>query len=242
MPTRRSFVIAALLLAFAPMASAQQPGQTPAERAALVRDAFASDYGKALTAELGKSLRKDADPACLKAKGLEADQLEARGRDLLVNWGTNFAESTAAFLDMKAFAENFPASAELEQLKQDPDVKQYLAISEPARQATLLDMIVENFSRYVLINRIKLAQLAPLATGNQELLSKNPTDAVQDALDKFVESRKSAALDRFLDLSDQAVEVFKGSIRKDEAVALGGPHAFFKGVEADLAELCIGKR
>jgi hypothetical protein len=125
-------------------------------------------------------------------------------------------------------------------LEQDADVKQYLAISAPAHQAKLLDLIVENFSRYVLISRIELT-FAPLETGNSELLSKNPTDATEDALDKFVADRKSAALDRYLDLSDESAVALKASIDKKRAVMVS-PHNFFEGVEADLADICIGRR
>ncbi len=226
-----SFLIVAFLVAFAPIAAAQQP----AERAELVRDAFASAYGRALTTELGKSLRKDADPACLKDKGLEAGQLEARGRDLLIKWGTNFSEGIAALSDIKVYAELFTATAELDRLKQNADVKRYLAISAPARQAKLLDTIFED-------RRIKLTAIHPLSTGNEELLSKNPTDATEEAIDKFMAGKKSAALNRFLDLSDQAAAASVASAKKDQVIALGGPHNLFKGVEADLAELCIGRR
>jgi len=45
--------------------------------APLVREAFASPYGRVLITELGRALRADAAPACLKSKGIAADQLEA---------------------------------------------------------------------------------------------------------------------------------------------------------------------
>jgi hypothetical protein len=240
--TRKSFIVATFLLVFAPVVSAQEPGQTPAERAALVRDAFASPYGRALTAEFGRSLRKDADPDCLRAKSLQPDQLEGRGRDTLIRWGMKFEDGIASFFDAKAYAEKFPASAELGRLKQNADVKRYLATAAPARQAKLLDAIFEQFDRHVLISRIKLTAVSPLATGNEELLGKNPTDATEEALHKFVASRKSAALKRFLDLSDQAVAASTTTIRKDQILALGGAHQLFRGVETDLAELCIGRR
>src|SRR5262245_18821821 len=179
MPSRRLFLAAAFLLAFAPVASAQL--QTTAERATLLRDAFASAYGKALTAELGKSLRKDADPACLKEKGLEAGQLEGRGRDLLIKWGTKFSEDIAGLSDTKVYAELFTASAEFDRLKQNADVKRYLAISAPARHAKVLETTLEDFERYVLTNRIKLTPVHPLATGNVELEAKNPTEATEKA-------------------------------------------------------------
>jgi hypothetical protein len=239
MPSRRLILAAAFLLAFAPVASAQL--QTTAERATLLRDAFASPYGKALTAELGKSLRKDADPVCLKEKGLEAGQLEGRGRDLLIKWGTKFSEDIAGLSDMKVYAQLFTASAEFDRLKQNADVKRYLAISAPARHAKVLETTLEDFERYVLINRIKLTPVHPLATGNVELEAKNPTVATEEALEKFVASRKSAALERYLNLSDQAAAAMVASIDKDKAKRTP-PHAFFKGVEADLAELCITRR
>ena len=238
MPSRRLFLAAAFLLAFAPVASAQL--QTTAERATLLRDAFASAYGKALTAELGKALRKDADPGCLQAKGLQDSQLEKLGGDLLLKWGIRFGERAMSFFDAKVYAERFPAAGELKQLEQNADVKEYLAIAAPAQQAKLLDHIVENFSRYVLISRIKLG-FAPLETGNAELLSKNPTEATEDALDKFVADRKSAALDRYLDLSDESAAALEASIDKKLALTTA-PHNFFEGVETDLADICIGRR
>jgi hypothetical protein len=226
------------LLALASTASTQEPLRTPAERATIVRDAFASDYGKALTAELEKSLRKAADSACLKDKGLESGELEARGHDLLVKWGTRYVDVATSFFDLKVYAERFPASDELERLKQDADVKQYLAMAEPMRQAKLLNAIFAQFDRYVLLKRIKLASVSPAATGNDELLSKDPTDATEDALDKFVADRKSSPLDRFLDLSDQSSEALAASIMQGP-VLRAGPGTFFGGVETDLEELCI---
>ena len=130
---------------------------------------------------------------------------------------------------------------ELEKLGQDADVKQYRAIVEPALQAQIADTVFEQFARYVFINRIKLSVMSPLETGNQELLSKNPTNATQDEVEKFLDSHKSATLDRFLDLAEQALAASSASMRKDPA-ALAGPTAILKGMEVDLADLCIGRR
>lgn len=222
------------------MASAQL--RTPGEQSTALRDAFASPYGKALTAELGNSLRKNADPVCLKEKGMEAGQLEARGRDLLIKWGARSSETLAALIDEKNYNDLFTATAELEQLKQNADVKRYLAIAAPAQQANLLETTLENFERYVLIRRIKLTPVHPLATGNVQLEARNPTEATEKAIEKFVASRKSAALERYLDLSDQAAAALKASMKKDKVIASGGGPNLFNGVEADLAELCIGYR
>jgi hypothetical protein len=222
------------------MAAAQQP--SPAERVVMMRDAFASSYGQALIAEFGKSLRKDADPACLKEKGLEVDQLDARGRDLLSKWSTHYSEATAALFDHEAYSELFTASAELEGLKKNAEVKRYLAITAPARQAELLDIFFEHFERHLLIRKVKLAAAHPLRTGNRELLNKNPTEATEKALDKFMAGKRSAAFNRYLDLSDQAAAASKVSMKKDRVVALGGVENLFRGVEIDLAALCIDRR
>jgi hypothetical protein len=129
----------------------------------------------------------------------------------------------------------------MERLKQNADVKRYLAISAPARQAKMIDIMTENFARYMLINRIKLSFLSAVETGNPDIKSKDPTQASEAALDKFVEGSKSKALKRFFALSDQAAAAMDASIDKEQAKK-NVPSNFIKDIEADLAELCIGKR
>lgn len=232
--SRRSIVIA-LLLTQAPFAWAQAPEKDKATR---VREAFASPYGKALTSELGKSLRATADPACLAEKGLNADQLEPRGRDLIIKWGTRMTEGTMAIIDEANSANAFAGTAELESLKRNADVKRYLAIEEPLRQAKILDVIFEHFDRYNVISRVKLGAVHPLGTGNQALLRLDPSDATEDAAEKFVGKNRSKALKRFLELSDQAAVAQSAAIKKIQTPP-PLPYEFFKGVESDLAELCI---
>ena len=240
--------IAATLSAYAAaFAHAQSPEQTLAEQPGLIRDAFASDYGKAMIAELGKSLRTSADPECLKSKAIAPDQLEARGRDIVIKWGTRMMEGIASIVDPKVYAEKFASTAgpdaatELERLKQDAAVKRYLTLTQPMRLAKILDSIFEQFDRYVLISKIRLAAVFPLATGNEKLARRNPTEATEKKLDKLFATTKSAARDRYLALSEQASAATKAAMKKDKVPPLG-PLAFFKGVEADLSEICIGAR
>src|SRR4051794_28745817 len=114
--------IAAIALFFmfgsaATTASAQFPAPGPSEPPApLVREAFASPYGRALTAELGRALRAGAEPACLKSKGIAADQLESRGEALLIKWGTRAAETAMSYIDFEAYEKNFPRGAEFKAL------------------------------------------------------------------------------------------------------------------------------
>jgi hypothetical protein len=61
------------------------------------------------------------------------------------------------------------------------------------------------------------------------MLAKNPRAATEDALVKYVTRSKSVALQRFLDLSDQAAAASAASIKKDP-LALAGPTAIFRGI------------
>ena len=119
-------------------------------------------------------------------------------------------------------------------------MKRYLTLTQPMRLAKILDSIFEQFDRYVLISKIRLAAVFPLATGNENLLRKSPIEATEKKLDKLF-ATKSATRDRYLALSEQASAATKAAMKKDKVPPLG-PLAFFKGVEADLSEICIGAR
>ena len=230
----------AALLMLAPMLSTAQ-AQVPAEPAARVRDAFASDYGKALIAELGKNLRRDADPACLSTKWIAADQLEARGLELMAKWGTRMMETHLSLLDKKILAEKFPGSAELEKLRADKTVARYLVIAQPIRQTQILDTTFEQFDRYVLIKRIKLTPVSPLASGNATLLDKGPSDAAREKVEKFIAGNKSAALKRYLALAEQEAAAMKAALKLEQPLR-PVPSIYFEGVETDLEALCISRR
>lgn len=242
---RRVAVIAVLLGCVSPALA-----QLPLSEAIgpFVRDAFASPYGRALVAELGKVLRTDADPACLQIKNIAAEQLPARGEQLIIMWGVRATEKQSSLIDAKVHEEAFSksagrnASAELKRLRENADVKRYIAIERPARLAKVLDFIFEQFDRHLLVERVKLRTISPHGTADPALLAQHPNDKAEAALDTFMEAKsKSASLQRFLDLSEKSAEAVKAAIKRDEA-RQAGPRAFFGGVEADLADLCIGKR
>jgi hypothetical protein len=241
----RRVVAIAIVLIFgsaATTASAQFPTPGPIEQPApLVREAFASPYGRVLIAELGRALRADADPACLKPKGIAADQLEARGEALLIKWGTRATETAMTLIDFEAYQKAFPANAELKGLWEQPEIKRYLKLERPKRLAKVLDFVFEQFDRYNVLNRIKIASVSPLATGKNDLVSANPTEAAEEALDDFVATNKSAQIDRFLALSEQATDAMKAAVNREQAIRTG-PGTFYRGIELDLAELCIGSR
>jgi hypothetical protein len=242
--SRRTVAIAIVLIlgSTAAPTMAQLPTAGPAEQpVTFVPAAFASPYGRALIAELGRALRADADPACLNSKAIAADQLEQRGDALLIKWGTRAMETARSYVDFEVYEKSFPASAELKGLREQPQIKRYLDIEQPIRQAKVLDFIFEQFDRYVLLNRIKIAPVSPAASGNIDVLRANPTEAAEEALDDFIETNKSPQIERFLALSEQATEATQGAIKKEQAVQ-AGPGTFYQGIELDLAELCIGSR
>jgi len=241
----RCIAAIAIVLIFgsaATTASAQFPTPGPIEQPApLVREAFASPYGRVLIAELGRALRADADPACMNSKGVAADQLEAHGEALLIKWGTQATETAMTLIDFEAYEKAFPGNAELKGLWEQPEIKRYLKLERPIRLAKVLDFIFEQFDRYNMLNRIKIASVSPLAAGKNDLLSANPTEAAEEALDDFVATNKSAQIERFLALSEQAAEAMQGAVNREQAIRTG-PGTFYRGVELDLAELCIGSR
>jgi len=221
------------------LTAAQAQSPQPPEPATLVRDALASAYGKALIAELGKKLRVDADPACLSSKGLAANQLEARGLELMTKWGTRMMETADSFVDKKIHAEKFTGGDEMTKLQQDSNVKRYRSLAQPVRQGKSLDQIFEQFDHYVTLKRIKLASVSPAATGNAAL--SKPADDAEEKLDRFVAANKSAAVKRYLALAEQDAAARKAAMPKD-APLQPVPVILYQGIEADLDALCISRR
>src|SRR4051794_37327856 len=111
---RRIAAVAIALIFASPATAALAQFATPVltePPAPFVREAFASPYGRALIAELGRALRADADPTCLNSKGVAADQLEPRGEALMIKWGTQAMEIATSYIDFKAYEKNFSANA-----------------------------------------------------------------------------------------------------------------------------------
>jgi hypothetical protein len=219
--------------------SIEQPGP-------FVRETFASPYGRALVTELGKSLRAGADPACMQARNLTEQQLTERGGELIITWGTRAMETLGAFFDAKAHEAKFTATAgpnaaaERARLRENADVKRYLEIERPWRLAKVADFIFEQFDRYAMLARLKLAPVSPAASGNDDLLRQNPSESVEEALDAFRDKTRSEALQRYLELEEASGEAISEALKPEAAQA--GPGTFFRGIEDDLAALCIVKR
>jgi hypothetical protein len=221
------------------------PAEPPA---VMVRDALASPYGTALLEQFARAVETVADPTCLQGKGLDAAKLKERGRDLFQTWGSRGMEMIAANHDPDRYQAEIVARAgkgaaqEIERLRETPDVQRYVAIERPARLAKILDYVTDEFRRYLLVQRIKFGPFHPLETGDERLLRINPAEATEQALERFVaEKRKSRQLNRFLELSEASGEAVAKAIKPEFARNLG-PAALYRGVEADLFEICIGSQ
>jgi len=242
-----SIVVLILLLEIFP-ARAQIPLQYPIELPGpFVREALDQPYGRALITEFAKTVAQGADTACLQSKALDEGKLRERGRDLFQHYGTQSMETIIKNVDVRRAESKIvehagpKAAGELMRLRGDPTVKKYLALERPARLARVIGFVVENLDHYVLLNRIKLKSFSPVATGNDELMRINPTEAAEEAMEKFVNDNKSRQFKRFYELSEVAGTAFIEAFNREVALKWG-PNTFFRGVENDLAEICVTGR
>lgn len=219
----------------------------------LLNDAFAAPYGAALLKSFAVTVRRDGDAACLDAKGLDDAALAARGRALFLRYGMRMMKSLDEAFDRSAYEAALSASAgpnamaQLERLKRDPQVKQLLALEQPIRLAKTADLLVEQYDRYLLIHRVKLGAVPTVAEmgiredNPTEAMRAYPDEAAKAAVRSFVDQHPSREIDRYLDLVDAMQAARPKGVIKELALKLG-PTSYFAGVEADLAELCIGQR
>lgn len=244
----RRLAFAVLLLGLGAASAPAQLLQFPIEPPALLmRESLETPFARVLLAEFAKSVQNKAGSACLQSKGLDAAKLAERGRDLFERWGTKGMEALIGAFDIKRYEEKIAeragpdAVAELVQLRSDPVVQQYLALERPLRLAKVLNFVIEQFDRYVLLNRIGLDSISPLSNGRDELFKADPTEAIEEALEEFVSDNPSPEFRRFYRLSELASELMPQALDADFVLKVG-PMTFFRGVETDLAELCVVKR
>jgi hypothetical protein len=212
-----------------------------------VNAAFSAPYGLLLVAEAATVLGDSADAACLTAKRIEKAAAES-ARAILLRVGAQMVRKIAGAVDQAAFKAKFAArkgakaEADLARLSSNPDVRAYLALARPAKLAAVANLVIENFERYALLQRIKLVRpIHPLAGGrNTALLEADPSEDPYDKVDAFVAKNKSAALKRYLELSDAAQEAFTASVNPAEAPRLG-PVQLMAGLDKELADVCIGR-
>jgi hypothetical protein len=235
------------LLALTLLAAAIAPARAQTEPPEpFMRDVVATPYADALLKTFAASVRRHADPSCLQAKKIDDATSIAQGRAILERHGVRMLQIVEEGIDRAAYRAELAAEAgagaeaELERLQQDPQVKQLIAIGRPARLAQVLDMVLEQFDRHLLIARIKFDTISPEGRG-EPALPENPTQAAEAAEQEFYDKTDAPQLQRYLELL-HATNIATQKAINLEKVAQISPKAFFGGVEPALAELCIGPR
>jgi hypothetical protein len=214
-----------------------------------VREALDHSYGRALVAEFSNAVIESADDDCLAGKRLDAAVLDERGRDLFQRYGTRTMSMLQQNIDLRRYDVELAtragakAKTELAALRKNPSVQAYTKIERPIRLATVLDFVVEQFDRYVLLNRIQLKSISPIATGNIRLMAANPSEASQEPLGRAKAGRKPRQVEpsqvqRYVALSEASGAAIMSAFNR-EAASLWSPKTFYSGVEDDLAEFCI---
>ena len=214
----------------------------------LVEAAFSTPYGRLLNAEFAAVLAESADAACLKARGIETSALAERARAIPLRHGAQYIGKYVSAVDKAAYKAKLAsrmgagAEAELIGLRDDKDVRAFVALSELVRNAAIVNAVMETLDRNILVLRIKLSRLFhPLSTGNPKLLNADPSNRTHDKLEAFMKGNKSAALARYIELTGAAQDALNQSI---DAKALLNMRIvdLMPGLDNDMADICVGRR
>lgn len=215
------------------------------EPAQLVETAFSTPYGRLLIAEFATVLAESADAACLQNNGIEKSGLEGRARAITLRQGTQFLRKFQAMIDQAALKAAFAArmgagaEAELANLRNNPDLGHFLDLTALAQEAGTANAVIEMLDRNILVLRIKIARsFHPMATGNKKLLDADPSDAINDKLDDLATGGKSAALARYIELTDAAHEALNQSISANALLGVSDVD-LMPGLDKDLADICV---
>jgi hypothetical protein len=210
----------------------------------IVAAAFGTDYGRALVAELGEILADSADKSCLQSRKLGRADLARGAGEIYQRYGAQMFEISRSTLSVPAYEAALAARAptlhaDMARLRGDPDVQKLLALEQPTRFSNIADLVVENLSRYLLLQRISLTKdVSGLARGDTSLTDRYVTEEAEEERYQLVANSKSPQLERYIALLKTLAEVRAAGL-DEKAVLRLGPIEYFSGVEAELAALCI---
>jgi hypothetical protein len=214
----------------------------------LVEAAFSAPFGKLLVAQLAIAIGADADAACLQAKGIDKAALGDRARAIMVRNGAQSLRKYLSTVDQSAFKARFAesmgpdAEAELTRLRSDKDVRAFLELGAPARDAAIALNVVETFGRIVMLLKINLSRrFDPISSGDAALLGADPTESTSAKVEAFVQSSTSPALTRYLDLTDAAQQALNRSLDTKLFLSLRIVD-LMPDLEQNLADVCVLRR
>ena len=210
----------------------------------IIAAAFGTDYGRALVAEFGDILMDSADKSCLQSRKLGRADVARGAGEIYQRYGTQMMEIFRSTLNVPAVEAALKARAptlhaDAARLRSDPDVQKLLALEQPTRFSGIADLVVENFSRYLLLHRIRLAkEVFGIARGDTSLTDRYLSEDAEEERYQFVANSTSPQLKQYIALLKTLSEVRAAGI-DEKAVLDIGPTRLYSGVEAELAALCI---
>jgi hypothetical protein len=220
--------------------------------ASVVPAALSQPYGRAFVAEFGKVLTESADPQCLAARGITKKQVAERGRAVAVQRGIYLWNRFARSIDRAAYRSYLRARlgtegvAEFERLRDETQVRAYIAAEEPARHALIVLYIFETMERHNTIHRIKLVRgISPYSTSDRSLMDADPTEKVEATLKEMVARDTSGVLLRYREMAAAARKPLNDAVDGDvfrnltQGAWLAGPDDNADGFKDDLAALCV---
>ena len=213
---------------------------------AFVREALASPYGQSLARRFGDLLRRSASESCAKQRDLDLSRMASFGFAILEKRGIQMLERSAALGDRSRFDATLlaltgtGADAERSRLRAQPEVRRFLALTRPARQARVLDDLAETLDRYAQQRAIGLkGRISPVATRDEQALALHPEMRAQAAAAAYVRESDTPSLRRWLELDTAR----RQAARHAEAAAMLAPESALRlmpGLEHDFTLLCVG--
>jgi hypothetical protein len=236
------------LLTVAMPARAQMPPEiadlSPAQ---LATGSFSTEYGKLLIAEFARVVQASADPECLRTKRIDDGALRELVTEVVVRNGTRFLEIGRGLVNTAKFEETFEmaagkeAKAEYKRLRELPQVKGHIELSNPARYARIADAVIETMNRNAVVSGYKLSELfSPRSSGNAALLQANPSEKAAAAARAYMREHDSAELRRWDHLTRSAVYAQGQATDMQELLRLG-PTQLTPDLGADLERLCVSR-
>jgi len=217
-----------------------------------VATAFERPYGKAVAAQFATALSDSADSECLKAKRISKEQLSRRAHAILLQRGTFMLDRLVKLTDRDSYLRariGRDGITEFDRLRNDPNVRAYRAIDEPAELAFIAAYIVENIDRYDTLTRIKLARpISPIASDIQSIQEVDHTEKIDIKLKQMLENDKTGVLARYLEITAMAKEPFRDATDMKLAKKFGPGELLARpgkdnmDLYNELVGLCVARR
>src|SRR5262249_6724058 len=130
------------------------------------------------------------------------------------------------------------ANDKIARLRSAPEGAEFNKLTAPAHFVTIAEHIQEAFERDLEIQRLRLDEnIAPRVTADDRLVKMS--EEAEKSMELLLAGKHPAALARYLELSEIIGEEYVNAFDRQGMLRFNGAWSFFRGVEAELAELCL---